>query len=140
MDITLQTSDGKEYNLPISEQNTNLTRTIITKNEHPHPSILLIIILLVILVMYYIYTANIKTCLNGEWFNDKAIIKVTHNKWTDSLTFDSAGELATGKIAGNVVYLYPSDGDMNTIVGIYSDKKIDWNVSGDVWQRATYST
>jgi hypothetical protein len=136
MDAVFQTSDGKEYVVPIEQQNTNLVRNEIIKMEHPHPSLVFGIVMIILIIIYYIYTIGIKLCIDGTWYNDDTKIKISHNKWDDTLTFSSDGDTATGKIVGNAVYLYPTDGGL--LMGVYHRQKIYFVDSDVIWQRATH--
>jgi hypothetical protein len=135
MNINAITNTNEHYVIPIAKKNEEFVRTMIHKNDHPHPTLLIIIIIVILLLIYYLYINVIKKNFSGEWYSAIGkLIKIRHNPWNDYIYID---DIYRGYSVGNAIYL---DSSTSPIMGIFNNKKIYFIGTNEIWSKPVNST
>lgn len=135
MDLNIKTSNGKEYLLPIEDQNAMLVRKTIHRNDHPHPVLLITIIVIILILIYIIYVTGIKKCITGDWYDGNEATRLYHDVWTDVLYIS---EYPVGHVSGNAVFIENINPDDPPFMGVCYKKKIYWS-NGFIWTHVQYA-
>jgi hypothetical protein len=133
MDLNVKTSNGKEYILPI-DQNEMLVRKTIHRNDNPHPVLLIGIIIIIIILVYYIYINGIKKNITGDWYVGDNSTYVTHDICTDNIYVEG---YPVGHVKGNAVFIENVVPNGLPFMGTLYNKKIYWT-NGAVWTQVQY--
>jgi hypothetical protein len=133
MDLNVKTSNGKEFVVPIEQQNEMLVRKTIHRNDHPHPVVLITIIVIVIILIYIIYIIGVKKNITGDWYDGTAT-SLQHDVWTDIIYIDG---YPVGNVSGNAVFIENIDPREPPFMGVLYKKKIYWS-NGAIWTHVQY--
>lgn len=123
------TTSGKTYNMPVEMLHADAVRKEITKNDHPHPSIILSIVIITLIIMYIVYTLAIKSNFSGTWYTNNMYVNINHNSFTDTIVVNNS---FTGSASGSALYIKTNNGVMH---GVVDNKKIYWTGNTDTWTR-----
>ncbi len=136
MNLNLVTPTGvKPLYVDINEDRV---KKIIHENDHPHPAIISGFSVMILVILFIVYIIFVKQDLSGDYYKDKDVYAIHHNKWNNTVHIQGKDTESNGVVLGSTIFVHSEDKGK---FGVYYKDHIYWvSESGrcETWSRPKY--